>query len=123
MYRDLQLSFNTSHRNLKGLALKGQNHASPPRSLHCGADEIGADIALGEVFLVYGVWGVSLLPQQDLDVPAAPENMKNQHVVLFNATSASGATRCAISGQMIAQRSGSCDHAALLRRPIGASIP
>jgi hypothetical protein len=28
---------------------------------------------------------ISLLPQQGLDVPAAPENMKNQHVLVFDA--------------------------------------
>jgi hypothetical protein len=28
---------------------------------------------------------ISLLPQQGLDVPAAPENMENQHVLVFDA--------------------------------------
>ena len=50
-----------------------------------GAYQLGADIALGEVFLVHKVLVISLLPQQGLDISAAPEHLKNQHVVLFDA--------------------------------------
>jgi hypothetical protein len=49
------------------------------------AEGLAADIALREVFVVYRVLAISLLPQQGLDVPAASENMKNQHVLVFDA--------------------------------------
>ena len=37
------------------------------------------------VFLVHKVLAVSLLTQQGLDIPSAPENIKNQHVLVLDA--------------------------------------
>jgi hypothetical protein len=57
---------------------------SHPACFTAGPMNLEQIIAFSEISFVHRVRCVTLLPQQDLDVPAAPEDMKNQHVVLFN---------------------------------------
>jgi hypothetical protein len=63
----------------EGDLLADLHHPVPPRALHCGAYELGADIALAQVFLVHKVISVALgltyLRSEDLIFRLAPWRM------------------------------------------------
>jgi len=74
--------------------LRGQTEQSPAnfegtdgaitRGIYCFTQRRLFSLSLVSVRSLYKILGFCLLPQQSFDVPAAPENMKNQHVLLFN---------------------------------------
>jgi len=65
--------------------LRGQTEQSPAEFIASrSGDYLVCPCSVVPVRSLYKILGFCLLPQQSFDVPAAPENMKNQHVLLFN---------------------------------------